>query len=54
MTDTSGVIQLVAGQRYSVSVEHYDLSGTATMRLRWRPPGTTSHVAVPKTQLFAQ
>ena len=46
------MVQLVAGQRYDVSVDYFETTKTATMRLRWQAPGKTSFVAVPSTQLF--
>jgi YVTN family beta-propeller protein len=52
-TDTSAVITLSAGQVVSVVVEYYEAGGSAVARLRWRTPGTASHVAIPKTSLFA-
>jgi YVTN family beta-propeller protein len=51
-TDTSGVINLVAGTRYSITVEYYEASGQAEMRLRWLTPGNGSYVIVPSSQLF--
>ena len=48
-TDTSGVVQLVAGQRYDVSIEFFETTNTATMRLQWLTPGKSSFVAVPST-----
>jgi hypothetical protein len=51
-TDTSGNINLVAGVRYSITVEYYERTGNAEARLRWRTPGTGSYVVVPAAQLF--
>jgi len=51
-TNTSSTINLVGGQRYSVTVEYYEKGGNAVIRLRWLPPGTSSYVAVPRTSLF--
>jgi YVTN family beta-propeller protein len=52
-TDTSGDINLTAGQYYSVTVEYFENSGKAVARLRWRLPGTTTYVAVPADKLYA-
>lgn len=51
-TNTSGNVNLTAGQRYTVRVEYYDNTGNAVMRLRWRLPGTTSYVAIPAASLY--
>jgi hypothetical protein len=51
-TDTSAAVNLVAGQRYTVTLEYYDATGTAAMRLRWLPPGTTTYVAIPAASLY--
>ena len=52
-TDTSGTVNLTAGQRYTVTVEYYDRTSTATMRLRWKVPGSSSYVAIPAASLYA-
>ena len=36
-TNTSAALTLQAGVRYAVRVEYYDRTGSAVMRLRWRP-----------------
>ncbi len=51
VTDTSGAVNLVAGQSYAVVVEYYDVSGTGQIRLRWQTPGTTSFVKIPQDRL---
>ncbi len=51
-TNTSGTINLVAGTRYSITVEYYEAAGQAEARLRWLTPGNSSYVAVPASQLF--
>jgi hypothetical protein len=43
----------VKNQRYSVTVEFYDNSGSAVARLYWMRPGTTTFATVPKTRLYA-
>lgn len=50
--NTSGTINLVAGQRYTISVEYYENGGSAVMRLQWQTPGATSYVAVPASRLY--
>jgi PA14 domain/Di-haem cytochrome c peroxidase len=52
-TDTSATINLVAGQRYTITMEYYEQSGKAVARLRWLPPGSTSYVIIPASALFA-
>jgi mono/diheme cytochrome c family protein len=51
-TNTSGTINLVAGQRYAIRLEYYERSGQAVMRLRWLPPGTSTYVTIPGSALF--
>ncbi len=51
-TDTSGIINLVAGTRYTITVEYYETTGSAEIRLRWLTPGNSSYSAVPASQLF--
>ncbi len=53
-TDTSGVVQLVAGQRYAIGVDYYDSTGKALIRLLWKPPGVADYAVVPRAQLYAQ
>ena len=50
--NTSGNVDLVAGQRYSITVEYYERGGGATMQLNWRLPGTTSYGIVPAARLY--
>ena len=50
--NTSGNVNLTAGQRYTVTVEYYERGGGAVMQLRWRLPGTTGYSPVPATSLF--
>ena len=51
-TNTSGTINLIAGTRYTITVEYYDASGQAEIRLRWLTPGNTSYVIVPASRLY--
>lgn len=50
--NNSAQISLTAGQRYAIKMEFYDNTGAAVARLRWKTPGQTSYVAIPKTRLF--
>jgi large repetitive protein len=52
-TNTSAVINLVAGQRYDIRLEYYERGGGAVMRLQWLAPGTTTYVAIPAASLYA-
>ncbi len=49
--NTSGTINLSAGQRYAIRVEYYERGGGAVMQLSWRLPGTTNYVIVPAARL---
>lgn len=51
--NTTGDIALAANQRYAITVEYYERGGQAVMQLRWRPPGSSSYVAVPANRLYA-
>jgi large repetitive protein len=51
-TNTSGSVNLVAGQRYSIRLEYYERGGGAVIRLRWLPPGAAGYVAIPGSALF--
>ena len=51
-TDTGPVINLVAGQRATLTLEYYESTGSAEMRLRWLTPGNINFVAVPRDRLF--
>ncbi len=50
-TNTSGNVSLTGGQYATVTVEYYEKGGQATMRLRWRLPGTNNYVAIPRSHL---
>jgi hypothetical protein len=50
--NTSAAIAMTANQRYTITVEYQELTGSAVMQLRWKTPGTTSYVAVPATRLY--
>jgi|GEM_PF-667724 len=47
----SGSIDLVAGQKYDIKVEYYDLSGNANIKLEWQSPQQTRGI-IPTAQLF--
>ena len=49
--DTSGKVALTAGVAVSIRVDYFDSGGDAEMRLRWRAPGNSAHVAIPAAQL---
>ena len=51
--DTSTTINLVAGQKYTLTMEYYERGGGAVARLRWRPPGTSTYAAIPTGNLYA-
>jgi YVTN family beta-propeller protein len=51
--DNSVPVNLVAGQRYPVTMEYFENGGQAVARLRWRAPGTSTFVAVPAHRLIA-
>jgi cytochrome c peroxidase len=50
-TNTSSGINLLAGTRYTITVEFYEAGGQAEVRLRWLTPGNSSYVAVPTDRL---
>jgi cytochrome c peroxidase len=52
-TDTTADIALTKNQRYSVTMEMYDNSGTAVARFQWLRPGETTFAAVPASRLYA-
>ena len=50
--NTSGTLNLVAGTRYTITLEYYEASGQAEIRLRWLTPGNGSYVIVPANRLY--
>jgi uncharacterized repeat protein (TIGR03806 family) len=50
-TDHSGIISLVAGQRYNIEVDYYENGGGAVAKLYWSSPSTPKAI-VPMTQLY--
>jgi YVTN family beta-propeller protein len=51
--DATGDIALVKNQRYSVTMEMFDTSGTAVAKLYWKRPGYAKFTIVPITRLYA-
>jgi PA14 domain len=51
VTENSGVISLVAGQKYDLKLEYYDATGGATARLSWSS-SCEPKAAVPTSQLY--
>ncbi len=52
-TNTSGTVNLVAGQRYTIRLEYYERTGQAVLRLQWLRPGVTTYAAIPAASLYA-
>ncbi|HEX8852058.1 MAG TPA: PA14 domain-containing protein, partial [Pyrinomonadaceae bacterium] len=50
-TESSGTIQLTAGQKYDIRMEYYENGGAATAKLLWSSPRQTKQV-IPQTQLY--
>ncbi|MCX5672348.1 MAG: PA14 domain-containing protein [Planctomycetota bacterium] len=53
INNSSGTITLTKDQRYLITMEHYDDTGTAVARLRWKKPGQTTYAAIPATRLYS-
>ena len=51
-TTTTAGINLIAGQRYAITMEYYENGGSAVARLRWITPGTDKVVAIPAHRLY--
>ncbi|APW39703.1 hypothetical protein RD110_22940 [Rhodoferax koreense] len=49
--DTASV-SMVAGQRYPVMLDFYEVGGSARMRLEWKLPGATNWTTVPAARLY--
>lgn len=45
-TDTSGTVNLTAGQSYPVKLEYYENGGDSVIALNWSLPGSTSFAAI--------
>lgn len=52
VTELSGTISLVAGQKYNLKIEYYENTGNAVAELRWSSPSTPKKI-VPQSQLFS-
>jgi YVTN family beta-propeller protein len=52
-TDTTGSIAMTKNQRYSVTLEMYDTTGTGVAKLLWKRPADTAFAAVPALRLYA-
>jgi len=50
-TNTSSGISLTAGVKYTITLEFYEHTGSATARLQWTYPGQSLQV-VPQSRLF--
>jgi YVTN family beta-propeller protein len=51
--DITAAIPMTKNQRYSVTLEFYDNSGTAVARLYWLRPGQTTYAIISSTRLYA-
>ncbi len=51
--NTSGNVTLAQNQRYTITMEHYDTTGTAVAKLYWKRPGQSNFEVVPLTRLYA-
>ncbi|MFN8121542.1 MAG: choice-of-anchor C family protein [Thermoleophilia bacterium] len=51
-TDTSTYLNLTAGTRVGITVEHYELTGSAVMQLLWETPTTTGTFATMPASVF--
>jgi YVTN family beta-propeller protein len=53
VNDATGDFALTKNQRYSVTMEHYDTTGTAVAKLYWKRPGQTTFSVIPTLRLYA-
>ena len=53
-TTTSASIALTAGAPVGIRVEYFDNTGSAELRLRWQPPGSSAFSIIPVAQLRPQ
>ena len=44
---------MTKNQRYSVTLEMYDTTGTAVAKFYWKRPGQTTFTIAPATRLYA-
>lgn len=52
-TDTAAAVNLRAGQLVPITIDYYDVLGSATLRLKWRKPGSDAFTSVPTGRLYA-
>ncbi|BDI14854.1 hypothetical protein ANSO36C_06560 [Nostoc cf. commune SO-36] len=52
LTEYSGAIALVAGQKYNIKLEYYDNNGRATSQLSWSS-STQAKEIIPQSQLYS-
>ena len=52
-TDSSGTINLVAGQKYSIRMEYFESYGNAVAQLSWASASQPKQI-IPKSQLFSR
>jgi len=45
--NATSTLNFTAGQRVPVTLEYYENTGNAVMRLQWRLPGINSYVTIP-------
>jgi cytochrome c peroxidase len=53
VNDATGNITLTKNQRYAITMEYYDTTGTAVAKLYWKKPGQTTFAVIPITRLYA-
>ena len=51
--NATGDIAMTKNQRYSVTLEMYDTTGTAVAKFFWKRPGQTTFTIAPATRLYA-
>ncbi len=52
VTEKSGTITLIAGQKYNIKMEYYENYGYAIAQLSWSSPSTQKQI-IPQSQLYA-
>ena len=52
-TEWSGTVTLAAGQRYAITLEYFEDTGSAVAELRWSSPSTPKEI-IPQSQLTIQ
>jgi hypothetical protein len=50
-TENSGTISLIAGQRYTIQIDYFENTGSASAQLLWSSPSRPRQV-IPQTQLY--